>query len=85
MTSTSDTSALVDGALQDLREMRARDGYLLGWSKAAEDRVVVHIDAGPDACADCLAPDPVIEAIMSRTLAETRFSLKQVTLPEGEH
>ncbi len=85
MTSTPDSGALVDGALQDFREMLARDGYLLSWSRAAEDRVVVHIDAGPDACADCLAPKPVIEAIMSRALAETPFSLEHVTLPEGEH
>lgn len=85
MTQTSDGSAAVDAALQQFRDMIASDGYLLTWSKTEEDRVVVRIEAGEEACADCLVPLPVMEAIMSEALASTPYQLDHVVLPAGEH
>lgn len=48
---------------------------------AGLDRVVIEIVAGPDACADCLVPLPVMEAIMSGALGPTRYALDHIVLP----
>lgn len=56
MTQATDNSASVDTALEQFREMMSTDGYRLTWSKIGEGRVVVQIEAGPEACADCLDP-----------------------------
>jgi hypothetical protein len=74
----------VDAALRQFREMIASDGYLLTWSKTEQDRVVVRIEAGEEACADCLVPLPVMEAIMSEALTATPYQLDHVILPAGE-
>ena len=79
---TSDSpAATVDGALQKFRDMLASDGYDLSWSVTDQDRVVVQIEAGPDACADCLVPLPIMESIMSDALAPTPYSLDYIVLP----
>ena len=54
--------------LKDARAMLAADGYALDASEDGE-RVVVTIDATPDACEDCLAPPDVMRAILGKTLA----------------
>lgn len=71
----------LDGALQKFRDTLAADGYLLGWSVENGDRVVITITAGEDACADCLVPMPVMEAIMSDALAPTPYTLGRIELP----
>ena len=75
----SDTA--LDGALQGFRDMLAGDGYELRWSLSSPDRVVVQILAGPDACADCLVPRPLMEAIMSDALGPTPYALDRIVLP----
>lgn len=76
--------AAVDAAFKQLTDMLANDGYLLRWAPAADERLVVTIDAGPDACADCLVPPPVMESILSSALEGTPYELSHVVLPEGE-
>lgn len=78
-------SAAVDAALQQFTEMMATDGYVLSWSPSGEAAIVVRIDATADACADCLVPQPVMEAIMSSALEPTPYSLDHVVLPDGGH
>jgi hypothetical protein len=73
----------VDGALGKFRDMLASDGYGLSWSLTEHDKVVVQIEAGPDACADCLVPLPIMEAIMSDALAPTPYGLDHIVLPDG--
>jgi hypothetical protein len=75
----SDTA--LDGALQGFRDMLASDGYELRWSLSSPGRVVVQILAGPDACADCLVPRPLMEAIMSDALGPTPYALDRIVLP----
>lgn len=84
MVDTIDGRTAVDEALQQFRVMLASDGYLLSWSEAGDEKVVVEIAAGEDACADCLVPLPVMEAIMSKALEPTPYTLDHVILPEGE-
>jgi hypothetical protein len=71
----------VDGALGKFRDMLASDGYDLSWSVTEQDTVVVQIEAGPDACADCLVPLPIMESIMTDALAPTPYSLDHIVLP----
>ena len=79
---TSDAAAgTLDEALGKFREMLASDGYGLSWSLTDQDKVVVEIEAGPDACADCLVPLPIMEAIMSDALAPTPYALDHIVLP----
>jgi hypothetical protein len=87
MTSDSTANTLAT-AFQRFKDMLESDGYSLTWSVTGSeaDRVIVQIEAGPDACADCLVPLPIMEAIMSDALAPTAYSLDHIVLPEGsEH
>ncbi|MBV9805526.1 MAG: hypothetical protein JO286_00010 [Solirubrobacterales bacterium] len=54
--------------LKDMQATLAVDGYALDAREEGE-RVVVTIDATPDACEDCLAPPEVMRAILGKTLA----------------
>jgi hypothetical protein len=78
------SDAVLDGALEKFRELMATDGYELTYSVAGEDRVVVEIVAGADACADCLVPLPIMESIMSDALEPTPYKLDHVVMP-AEH
>ena len=80
MTSDAEASTL-DGALGKFRDMLASDGYDLHWELTGADKVVVQIEAGPEACEDCLVPLPIMEAIMSDALAPTRYALDHIVLP----
>jgi hypothetical protein len=75
--------AALASALQGFRDVLAADGYTLDWSVGKDDRVVVRIQAGKDACADCLVPLPVMEAIMSDALSATPYTLDHIVLPAG--
>ena len=85
MSDTIESPETVDSALQQFRDMLTSDGYLLNWSAVDNDRVVVQIEAGEDACADCLVPQPVMEAIIAAALASTPYTLDHVVLPTGSH
>ena len=54
--------------LKDMRAMLEADGYALDAQEDGE-RVVVRIEATPEACEDCLAPPDVMRAILGKTLA----------------
>jgi len=75
------SSAVLNSALHGFRDVLAADGYNLQWSVTGQGRVVVEIQAGADACADCLVPLPVMEAIMSDALAPTPYALDHIVLP----
>jgi hypothetical protein len=77
------TTAALDDALRGFRDTLASDGYALSWSVTDQDGVVVRISAGADACADCLVPMPVMEAIMSNALEPTPYTLDHIVLPTG--
>ena len=59
---------LSEQGLKEVREMLAADGYALAAEEAGE-RVVVRIEATPEACEDCLAPPDVMRAILGKSLA----------------
>jgi hypothetical protein len=71
----------VDEALKQFTEMMAADGYVLSWKRTDPQRIVVRIDATEGACADCLVPVNVMEAIMAQALEPTPYALDHVILP----
>jgi len=79
------TTVSVDDALASFREMMATDGYLLTWSDAGDDKVVVKIAATEGACEDCLVPLPIMTNIMSKALSSTAYGLDHVELPNSAH
>ena len=70
-------------ALQRLRGVLSGDGYGLDWSVGEQNRVSIRIVAGEGACADCLVPLPLMEAIMSEALSPTAYTLARIELPTG--
>lgn len=78
-------AVVVDSALAQFREMMATDGYLLSWSPADAGRILIRIDASPEACADCLVPAPVFQAMMTSALADTPYEIANVILPTEGH
>ncbi len=74
----------VDNALQEFRDVMSADGYLLRWEPTDQGRVVVTIEAGEGACADCLVPKAVMEAMMAAALEPTAFGLDHVVMPGSQ-
>jgi hypothetical protein len=71
----------IDSVLQKFRDVLSADGYGLDWSMGERNGIVIRIVAGADACADCLVPLPVMEAIMSDALSQTPYTLDRIELP----
>lgn len=82
---TPDQATIIDDALANFREMMEKDDYHLTWRLTQEDKVAVEVEAGPNACDDCLSPTPVMETIMGEALSDTPYSLDKVVLPNNEH
>jgi hypothetical protein len=53
--------------IEALRSSLDADGYRLDVNET-DGRVAVRISATPEACADCLVPEPLMRGIMSQTL-----------------
>ena len=70
-------------ALQQLRDVLTGDGYDLDWALSAGNQVAVKVIAGPDACADCLVPQPIMAAILTDALRATPYRLESIELPSG--
>lgn len=70
-------------ALQPLRDVLTGDGYDLDWALSPAGSVAVTVIAGPDACADCLVPQPLMAAILSDSLSSTPYKLESIELPAG--
>jgi hypothetical protein len=70
-------------ALQQLRDVLTGDGYDADWALRAGNQVAVKVVAGPDACADCLVPQPVMAAILTEALSETPYKLESIELPSS--
>ena len=71
----------LDGALQGLRDVLGADGYRLECTPGSDHSLVVTVVAGPDACADCLVPRPVMEGILADALQATPWTVSRVEMP----
>ena len=64
---TQDIAARVSAALAPLKASMVLDGYDLTVSMGAGE-VVVAVSAGPQACADCLVPKPIFQALVTQAI-----------------
>jgi hypothetical protein len=77
----SGADAEVDGALQGLRDVLGADGYRLDYAVQGGQELLVSVVAGPDACADCLVPRPVMEGILADALTGTPYTVARIDMP----
>jgi hypothetical protein len=61
-------SLAIADALAPLRSMLAADGYEVELSEGGEGLLVAQIRAGPNACADCLVPKPLMRSYFEAAL-----------------
>ena len=71
----------LDRALQGLRDLLGADGYRLGYAVHGGRELAVSVEAGPDACAECLVPKQVMEGIVTDALQGTEFTVNRVEMP----
>jgi len=78
----SDTTGAdaLDAALSDLRTQLERDGFTAEWD-VADDVVSFRVVATDAACAECLVPKMVMEAMLDDAVDGTGFTLGEVRLP----
>jgi hypothetical protein len=69
--------AVDETALADLRRTLAADDYAMDVRRDG-DGVLVRITAGPDACADCLVPPPIMKGILGGALGVPEESISLV-------
>ena len=74
----------LDRALQGLRDLLGADGYRLGYAVQGGRELVVSVLAGPDACAECLVPEQVLEGIVTDALQGTDFTVNRVEMPADQ-
>jgi hypothetical protein len=74
-------TAVLDAALQSLRDTLEADGYALEWSLQEQNEIAVRVVAGAEACADCLVPPELMRTILSDALSETPYHIGQISLP----
>lgn len=67
--------------LAEVAALLARDGFTSAWDLGADGGVTFRIGAGSADCAECLAPEHVLSAIVGKALAQGRFHLRRVELP----
>jgi hypothetical protein len=74
---------MLDKALIDVKEGLALDGYILIAKQQEEGIVEIVIEAGPEACSECLSPKSILESIIRRALEENQVAYKKIniTLP----
>jgi hypothetical protein len=72
----------LDEAFADIVTVLSRDGYGAEWELNG-DEVVFRVVPTADACAECLVPAPVMEAILGDAIEGTGLRVARVELPTG--
>ena len=67
---TAASASAIDDALAPLRAMLAADDYLVELREEGAGVLIAEIRAGPDACADCLVPKPMMRGYFDKALRE---------------
>jgi len=65
-----DQADRIGGAIDSLRSMLAADGYDLEVRSLTGEAATFEIQAGPEACADCLVPKGIMASIFASKLRE---------------
>jgi hypothetical protein len=70
-----------DEELAEVVALLARDGFTSSWDVRPGGVVTFRIAAGSADCADCLAPEHVLRAILAKALAGGRFHVRDIEMP----
>jgi hypothetical protein len=62
--------AALQGAIASVASMLSADGYEMRVVRADSEALVLHVQAGPEACAECLVPAAVLELYVRDALAD---------------
>ena len=81
VSTAADQNTTLDEALKDFTSVLAADGYTSEREIDANGRLRIRILATDAACADCLVPKVVLEAILAAALDGTGVELAEVQLP----
>jgi hypothetical protein len=76
---------MLEQALSNVKESLAADGYILTASQQEEGIIDIVIEAGPEACPDCLSPKFILESVIGKALTENNVAYKKIniTLPHN--
>ncbi len=61
--------AALQEAIASVASMLSADGYALKVERADTEALVLNVEAGPEACAECLVPAAVLELYVRDALA----------------
>jgi Fe-S cluster biogenesis protein NfuA len=65
------TETSIEAALDDLRPGLDSDGFKLGLHRLDPDgRIVIALEATPEACYDCLVPDQLLSQMVEMAIRE---------------
>jgi hypothetical protein len=71
--------AMVRTGLSGVCQSMTADGYDMSITALRGTTLHIKVDAGPDACAECLVPKPVLAGIVMQTL-NGQFGVSEVAL-----
>lgn len=71
----------VEEALADIADGLSVDGYRLDIARAHGDCIELHVVAGPEACADCLVPKPIMLSMIQPLVAPLGVSRIDLAYP----
>lgn len=75
------SSAVLDTAFSEVAEVLGSDGFTSAWTVDQEGLVSFVIGAGEAACAECLVPKPVLEAMLTSALEGSGYRLGEIRVP----
>ena len=75
-----DADEAVEAALTTLRPSLAADGFELRLGEIIGDAAHVVLEAGPDACGDCMVPDDILVAILEQAIGDKAAGVRSVRL-----
>jgi hypothetical protein len=70
---------MVEQALGEIKERLALDGYTLSATES-HGEIQIIIEAGPNACAECLSPKPILERMIASELEQKGVNYHKINI-----
>jgi Fe-S cluster biogenesis protein NfuA len=80
MTVADPNESAVEDALSQLRPSLAADGFSLTLRDVTDGTANVVLEAGPDACGDCMVPDDMLVTIIQQAVGDRTDAVGAVSL-----
>lgn len=79
---TQTVAEAISGPVEEIRAMLGPDGYDVQWRLDEPDAIALTIVAGPEACADCLVPKPVMMSIVDGMFEGVGVRVSDIVYPD---